>query len=345
MNIKDVTVIIPSYNRPEYALKCLKYWSNFKINVHFVDGSEKALNLEDVKKIISKSNVEYHHINILSEVDRIRKILPQINTRYAMLSSDDDLLLPNAISKCMNELNKDKNLISCYGQTISFYKVDNKIKFNLSDKRLKNFKNLSDNPVQRLNYHMSNYVPSIIYSLMLTNFFKKIFDVEDFKQFKFYSSLELRASLLINFLGKSKVIKDVLVLRNKMESPAVRRTRKNTSLLMTMFAPNVKDTRINFLNGLVKSVKNVDDKKNDYLYKIFADALRKYLFFTLKRFFFKKIILMIINNVPFLFKKRKQAKINKMFNFSELNEFCDSEGIDIDQFDFDLIKKELKVTE
>ena len=69
MNIKDVTVIIPSYNRPEYALKCLKYWSNFKINVHFVDGSEKALNLEDVKKIISKSNVEYHHINILSEVD------------------------------------------------------------------------------------------------------------------------------------------------------------------------------------------------------------------------------------------------------------------------------------
>ena len=54
---------------------------------------------------------------------------------------------------------------------------------------------------------------------------------------------------------------------------------------------------------------------------------------------------MIINNVPFLFKKRKQAKINKMFNFSELNEFCDSEGIDIDQFDFDLIKKELKVTE
>ena len=67
---------------------------------------------------------------------------------------------------------------------------------------------------------------------MLTNFFKKIFDVEDFKQFKFYSSLELRASLLINFLGKSKVIKDVLVLRNKMESPAVRRTRKNTSLLM-----------------------------------------------------------------------------------------------------------------
>ena len=127
MNIKDVTVIIPSYNRPEYALKCLKYWSSFKINVHFVDGSEKALNLEDVKKIISKSNVEYHHINILSEVDRIRKILPQINTRYAMLSSDDDLLLPNAISKCMNELNKDKNLISCYGQTISFYKVDNKI--------------------------------------------------------------------------------------------------------------------------------------------------------------------------------------------------------------------------
>ena len=138
---------------------------------------------------------------------------------------------------------------------------------------------------------------------MLTNFFKKIFDVEDFKQFKFYSSLELRASLLINFLGKSKVINDLLVLRNKIENPAVRRTRKNTSLLRTMFAPNVKDTRINFLNGLVKTVKNVDNEKNDYLYKIFANALRKYLFFTLKRFFFKKIILMIINNVPFLFKK------------------------------------------
>ena len=53
---------------------------------------------------------------------------------------------------------------------------------------------------------------------------------------------------------------------------------------------------------------------------------------------------MIINNIPFLFKKRKKVKINKMLNFSELNEFCDNEGINIDQFDFDLIKKELKET-
>lgn len=342
MNIKNVTVVIPSYNRPKYLLKCLKYWANFNINVHFVDGSEKALNLKVVKKIISKSNVKYHHINILSEVDRVKKILPQIKTRYTMLSSDDDLLLPNAISKCMDELNKDKNIIACYGQTLSFYKIDNKIKFYLTSKTLNNFENLSDSPVERLNNHMSNYVPSIIYSLMFTKYFKKIFDVENFKQFEYYSSLELRATLLINFFGKSKIIKNLLVLRNKIENPAVRRTRKNKSFLTTMFRSDVKDRKINFINGLVKSIKNIDDKKNDYLYKIFHNALRKYLFFTFKRFFFKKIILIITNNIPFLFNKKSQAKVSKMLNFSQLKKFCDRQGIKIDQFDFDLIKKELK---
>ena len=56
---------------------------------------------------IKNSRIKYHHIKILSEVDRIKKILPLIKTKYTILSSDDDLLLPKALSNCLEEIEKD----------------------------------------------------------------------------------------------------------------------------------------------------------------------------------------------------------------------------------------------
>ena len=210
MDLSNLTIIIPSYNRPQHAIQTLKFWSKFNVNLHLVDGSEKPV--LDFQNITINTKIKYHHIQILSEVDRIKKILPLIKTKYSILSSDDDVLLPFALYECLNELENDKDIISCYGQTLSFYKKDNEIKFNRTDKELSNFKNDSDDKIKRLNKHMKNYVPSIIYSVMSSNLFKNIFDTENFSQFKFFASLELRATLLVNYYGKSKVIDNLLVL-------------------------------------------------------------------------------------------------------------------------------------
>lgn len=336
MNLSKVTIIIPSYKRQEYALNALKYWSKYAVDLHLVDGSENPI--IDIDREIKNPQTKYHHIKILSEVDRIKKILPLIKTKYTILSSDDDLLLPEALSNCVEEIEKDNDIISCYGQTLSFYNVENSTMFYRTDYKLNNFKNISNNAVERINKQMNDYVPSIIYSVMPTDIFQNIFDVENFDEFRYYASLELRATLLVTYYGKSKTTNNLLLLRNKSGISAISRNSKTTSFFRTMFLPKQKSQRTKFINELVKSI--IKKEKNDVkmLKKIFNSAFRKYLFFTLKLFLRKGLSMIIVNNILFLYKMRREKKRKKLISFNELSTFCSKENINLNKTDHELIK-------
>ena len=341
MDLSKITIIIPSYRRQEYAIEALKYWSKYSVDLHLVDGSDDPI--VNIDKEIGNPQIKYHHIKILSEVDRIKKILPLIKTKYVILSSDDDLLLPDALSNCIKEIEKDNDIISCSGQTLSFYKFEKEKKFYLTDSNLNNFKNMSNNAVERVNKHMSDYVPSVIYSVMPTDIFQNIFDVENFHELKFYASLELRVTLLVAYYGKSKTINNLLVLRNKSVTSAVIRSSQTTSFFLTMFLPKQKNQRIEFINGLIKSILKREKKNVQTLKKIFDSALRKYLFFTLKRFLKKGLRAKIINNISFLYKINKEKKIKRFVSFDELRTYCNKNNININEADHDLIKNTLQI--
>ena len=332
MNLSDITIIIPSYGRPKYAYRALKYWAQFEVDLHLVDGSDNPIT--NISETIKNPKTRYHHINILSEVDRIKKILPLIKTKYTILSADDDFLLPESLSKCLAEIKKEDDIISCYGQTLSFYKYENTTKFFYTDYKLNNYKNISDNANERINKRMKDYVPSIIYSLMPTDIFKNIFDVEDFHKFKFYASLELRATLLVDYYGKSKTINDLLVLRNKDESPAKGRNNKNISFFRSLFLTNKK----NFINDLIKSIKKRKNQNDRILKKTFVSAFRKYLFYTFKMFFLKRLKTLIINNISILFFRERTANSKKHIDLNKLNFYCIEKNINLNKNDYDLIK-------
>lgn len=336
MNLSKITIVIPSYERQKYLIKKIKYWSNFEVDVHIVDGSDKPL---DHLKFENFKRVKYHHIKILSEVDRLKKILPLINTKYSILSSDDDFLLLNGLNDCLDELEGNKDLVSCYGQTLSFYRQKDNVKFFRTDKGLYNFENNGHTACTRLQNQMKNYTPSIIYSLMRTEYFKNIFDIDNFSRFKYYSSLEIRATLLINYYGKSKVIKSLLVLRNKEEKSATKRNFKNTSFFLTMFHPSQKRNRKDFTDELVKSIKKIFQVDESRTSKMFEKALRTYLIFTIKRFFKKKLFLLFINNLNFFFKRRRSEKLSRLIDFPDLKYYCDSKEINLNENDYNLIEK------
>ena len=336
MDLSKVTIIIPSYKRHEYAINALKYWSKYEVDLHLVDGSDNPiLNIDEE---IKNSRIKYHHIKILSEFNRIKKILPLIKTKYVILSSDDDLLLPDALSNCIKEIEKDNDIISCYGQTLSLYKFEKEKKFYHTDSNLNNFKNMSNNAVERVNKHMSDYVPSVIYSVMPTDIFQNIFEVENPSEYEYLSSMELRVTLLITYYGKSKTINDLLVLRRKSGISAITRNSQNTSFFRTMFLPKQKSQRIKFINDLIISIKKREKKDAEALKKIFNSAFRKYLFFTLKIFLKKGLFMIIINNIRFLYFMRREKKIKNLLNFDELSSFCNKKNINLSKIDHDLMK-------
>ena len=134
---------------------------------------------------------------------------------------------------------------------------------------------------------------------------------------------------MINYYGKSKVIKSLLVLRNKEEKSATKRNFKNTSFFLTMFHPSQKRNRKDFTDELVKSIKKIFQIDESRTSKMFEKALRAYLIFTIKRFFKKKIFLIFFNNLNFFFKRRRSEKLSRLVDFPDLKYYCDSKEINL----------------
>ena len=112
--LSQLTIIIPTYNRPKYVLRQFKYWQNYPVTVHILDGSEKPLNLKDNYKY--QKNCFYHHLPITIE-KRFAYAINLIKTDYACLLSDDELFLPSSLNSCITEI-ENNNLVACKGRAI-----------------------------------------------------------------------------------------------------------------------------------------------------------------------------------------------------------------------------------
>ena len=63
-------------------------------------------------------------------------------------------MLLNGLNDCLDELEGNKDLVSCYGQTLSFYRQKDNVKFFKTDKALYNFENNGHTPWARLQNQM-----------------------------------------------------------------------------------------------------------------------------------------------------------------------------------------------
>lgn len=124
----NITIIVPTFNRPYYLNRTLTYINSYKYlkpKVMVLDSSEES------SKIINENNVKrFNNVNILykqypSSIRVDKKISSallkeKIGTEYVAICFDDDFLTEEGIIKSINELDKDKELFAAKGKNL-FY--------------------------------------------------------------------------------------------------------------------------------------------------------------------------------------------------------------------------------
>ena len=58
-NYEKVSVIIPTYNRQNYAIRQLNYWSETGVCVHVLDGSNESINESLYNKSNTNSDIDF----------------------------------------------------------------------------------------------------------------------------------------------------------------------------------------------------------------------------------------------------------------------------------------------
>lgn len=167
MKNKILTILITTYNRPDYLSECLKSieqqtFKNFDLIISD-NGSSK-----DYSKILDK----FKHLNIkyIKHKDCNRTIIDnlrycyrkKISTKYIMVFHDDDIMHPNLLFFSINMLEKNRNLAWINANYESF---STKLSSNFFKKKIATFSifNQEDLIGELINFNITMALGSVIY--------------------------------------------------------------------------------------------------------------------------------------------------------------------------------------
>ena len=251
----DLTIVILSKDRNKFLKSTINFYSQFQI---------KTIAVHNCETPIPDAEIPINCIYVpgsLGISQRLSQAAGKINTKYVVMVSDDEYLIPSALSKIVTRLQGDESLSSCFGQTVALNKYKEKMIGNLAYQSLRTYSNKSDSIIERVNYHLhqnSGGVPiGGVYRVMkheifkqLVAFYDKTFDVISCKYI-----FEVVADLYLTVSGKSEYLDEIVWCRNWIN-------------------PSISDVSVNRSLYYYKWWEKIEylQEKNTYINQIFADT-------------------------------------------------------------------------
>jgi hypothetical protein len=106
--LSELTIVIPTYNRPLELERTIEYWRDLPVTVHILDGSERPFFVEGLQS--GTQSTYYHSFPSDGESAqenwsrRLKFGLSLMNTRFSALCCDDDVFTTDGMIKALEIL-------------------------------------------------------------------------------------------------------------------------------------------------------------------------------------------------------------------------------------------------
>ena len=208
---------MPTYNRPKYAERAIKFWGSTNVNLIVLDGSKDPMPTSLINFL--PTNIMYQHLQ-LGWSERILLGAKQSNTPYTALVSDDEFYLPNSIVECLNELETNTELISVIGHVIRFILSSNELYFRRDYKNFADADVCEDDPIERVAKHLFPYRMTSLWAIIRTDaFIKNALVAQECSRLPNASSFELGFEIANSYQGKSRVLPVLHWMRSSENPP------------------------------------------------------------------------------------------------------------------------------
>lgn len=277
---KNVTIIIPTYNRPKYLQRVLDYFNNFKLIKPFIivlDSSFEDNKLLNQTSINALSNNRFSYFNFESSINFFSKLnfgIDKVKTDYVALCADDDFLTEEGILESINKLENNKELYSVKGKNLYFTDTMAKLK------EYDFFKGLySDTAFTRLQEITKGFVPSLIYQVFRVNKFKFLYSFFEkhadklpenatFQEYLFY--------FMVICTGKLGTINVDLNIRDKSVPRETEIKNFPHAVMDNSFNDNYSKFCL-FLSKYLDTIGENNRQFNEYSSEIFSNFLINFL--------------------------------------------------------------------
>jgi len=218
-NLARLTLVVPTYERQDFALRLINYWSNKGPKLIVLDGSKNPIDSEILSQL--SKHVHYLHRPV-GVYRRLLESLDLIQTEFVALAGDDEFYVPSAVDACIKELDENQEMVACCGRALAFSVCDQIICGGPQYPRLENYLIGSDEPGSRVSDHMREYVPSLVYAICRTKLWKASWESILEREFPIFAIGELQFEMCMSYAGKSRVIPELMWLRSENETEPVR---------------------------------------------------------------------------------------------------------------------------
>ena len=131
-NLASLTLVICSYERAYYLTRQVTFWWKFPCSILIADGS-KVKN-EQVSQLcqLRSETAKYFHMPKAPLLERLNRLSKSIDTDYAMMLADDDLMLPRGVSELIDGFTNNE-VVGVAGKSLSFeFSPQKKISYKLA---------------------------------------------------------------------------------------------------------------------------------------------------------------------------------------------------------------------
>ena len=317
--LKNLTLIVCSYQRHDYLKNLIKYWWDTEVSVIILDNSKNELDLSFCKN--KKIKIDYMNCYNVNGFERLKIANKRIKTKFVLLHHDDDVFLKSTLIKCIKFLIDKKEYVAIRGLEYDFWFKNKKIVGDLKRQISKNESLLDKNFINRKKKLMENFNSILIFSLIRVEAWKSSINFLKRNKLDYYHVWEIFFSFSILYFGKVKVIKYPFILRNKINLPIRYNEKVDT--------PE---------NNLFSFFRNTNEKQRNRIYKNFwlqkkknsnkeivINSLREDLLFFIQKDYKnykqkKNIIFMknVYNKIRFAishYYKNYKSNVNSNLNF------------------------------
>jgi glycosyltransferase domain-containing protein len=198
----ELTLVIITYERRNYLLRQIGFWSNENVRLLVLDGSQQPLSSDELQAY--RHYVDYNHL-IASYSERVRIAATLVKTPFVCFLCDDEFYLPQSLYDSLNFLKIHSDYVSAIGRCVGFRLVPD-LQGRMAYVHVKARDIRSNNPRDRIILHMLPYAPTTYYSVMRTECWRSAITVAFKHNYSCVYTTALLFVLTLSFDGKSIIL-------------------------------------------------------------------------------------------------------------------------------------------
>lgn len=273
-----LTLVVPSFGRPEFVLRQLVYWSGTTSHLLILDGSPDPIP-ENVQELVeARTELSYMHWPVGLD-ERLHAACDLITTKYTVLGGDDEFLLRRGLAKAVSVLEREKNHVACMGQSLGFIPSLNGRCLELGPGYPhRGFVNTEPDVKQRVLNAMARYNAITCYAVTRTETWRATWGgAVDWSS---VYAMEVQHAILSWLSGSLTTIDEIYWLRSG-ENPAVRDVKEQHLTFFDWWSdPVYADEVSRFKDLLVDHAVTVGAADSDLASEIASEALEVYAGFS-----------------------------------------------------------------